>query len=105
MPDATAAAAPPADRDELVTWVDELLDTASFPDYCPNGMQVVGAREVATVATAVSASAEVFERAAAIDADLLVVHHGLFWKGDSQRIGELERRRLRLLFDHDITLA
>ena len=61
--------------------------------------------EVDHVCTAVSASLDVFERAAAAGAQMLVVHHGLFWDGSPRRIGMLERRRLETLFRDDLSLV
>ncbi len=73
-----------AARDDILAYCDELLDVASYPDYGPVGLQVVGAPEVRKLVCGVSASRELFERAAEADAQLVLVHHGLFWKGDSQ---------------------
>ena len=53
-----------ADRDEIVSFLDELLDAPGFPDYCPNGLQVPGATEVELVLSGVSGRLELFERAA-----------------------------------------
>ena len=89
---------------ELVSWLDETLDARSFKDYGPNGLQVVGADEVTHLATAVSVSLEVIERAIAGGAQALLVHHGLFWQGDDPVIGELERRRLQTMFAGDLSL-
>jgi dinuclear metal center YbgI/SA1388 family protein len=55
--------------------------------------------------TGVSAGIEHFERAAAEDADLVLVHHGLFWKGPPRGLDVPAKRRLQLLFDHDMGLA
>ena len=65
---------------DLVSWLDETLNADSFSDYGPNGLQVVGADEVTHLATAVSVSLEVIERAIADGAQALLVHHGLFWQ-------------------------
>lgn len=89
---------------ELVGWLDETLDAPSFKDYGPNGLQVVGADEVEHLATAVSVSLEVIERAVAEGAQALLVHHGLFWQGDDPVVGRLERRRLETLFAGDLSL-
>lgn len=89
---------------ELVSWMDETLDAASYRDYGPNGLQVAGAAEVSHLATAVSVSLDVIERAAAVGAQALLVHHGLFWDGQSMVIGSLERRRLEALFAADLSL-
>ncbi len=77
-----------ADRDEIVRYLDETLEAAQYRDHLPLGLQVPGADEVRHVCTAVSASLDVFERAAAAGAQMLVVHHGLFWDGSPRRIGD-----------------
>jgi dinuclear metal center YbgI/SA1388 family protein len=94
-----------AHRDAIVAYLDDELEAAAYRDYGPNGLQVVGADEVTRLRVAVSASLEVFERAAADGAQMLVVHHGLFWDGGSPLIGRLERRRLETLFRHDLSLV
>jgi dinuclear metal center YbgI/SA1388 family protein len=92
-------------RDDILAWADEYLDTASYPDYGPMGLQVVGAADVTKIACGVSASRDLFRRAAEAGAQLVVVHHGLFWERDTRVIGALMRERLRALFDADLTLA
>ncbi len=89
---------------DLVSWMDETLAVGSFRDYGPNGLQVVGAEAVSHLATAVSVSLDVIERAVAAEAQALLVHHGLFWQGDDPIIGTLERRRLQTLFAGDLSL-
>ncbi len=89
---------------DLVAWCDETLAAPRFRDHGPNGLQVVGAEQVEHVCTAVSVSLEVIERAAAAGAQSLLVHHGLFWDGADPCIGQLERRRLAALFNHDLSL-
>ena len=94
-----------ASRDEILAFCDELLDLAAYPDYGPMGLQVAGADEVSKVVCGVSASRELFERAAEAGAQLVVVHHGLFWERDTRVVGPLMRERMRALFDARITLA
>lgn len=84
--------------------LNSLLDAGSFDDYCPNGLQVAGRAEVRRLVTGVSAQRELFERARDLDADAVLVHHGLFWKGDEQRIDGPLRERLRVLIEHEIGL-
>jgi dinuclear metal center YbgI/SA1388 family protein len=91
--------------DNIIAYLDELLAPASFQDYGPNGLQVPGPDHVQTVVTGVSASAELFERAADHDADLVLVHHGLFWSGAPLALTASSKRRLQLLFEHDMALA
>jgi dinuclear metal center YbgI/SA1388 family protein len=69
------------------------------------GLQVVGAPEVMKIACGVSASRELFERAAELGAQLVLVHHGLFWDRDSRVVGPELKGRLRALFHADLTLA
>jgi dinuclear metal center YbgI/SA1388 family protein len=90
---------------EIVAELDSLLQPGRFQDYCPNGLQVPGRAEVATVATGVTAHAELFELAIAASAELIVVHHGLFWGDGPGPIDAPLKRRLELLFDADIALA
>jgi dinuclear metal center YbgI/SA1388 family protein len=94
-----------AERDEIIAYLDDLLEIGSFTDYGPNGLQVPGAGEVTRVVTAVSAQRELFERAAADGAQLVLCHHGLFWDFHSRSIGPAMKQRLRILFDADISLA
>jgi dinuclear metal center YbgI/SA1388 family protein len=94
-----------AARDEILAYARELLDLDAFPDFGPMGMQVAGTREVEQIVCGVSASRELFERAAAAGAELVIVHHGLFWDNDPRVIDESMRARLKPLIDGDITLA
>jgi dinuclear metal center YbgI/SA1388 family protein len=94
-----------ARRDEILDYAADLLDLDSFQDYGPQGMQVVGAEEVTKIVCAVSSSLELFERAAAAGAQLVVVHHGLLWENEPRTIDRRARARLEALFDADLTLA
>jgi dinuclear metal center YbgI/SA1388 family protein len=89
----------------VLNHLDQLLQPAQFSDFAPNGLQVPGSDEVRTVVTGVSASAELFERAAEAGADLIIVHHGLFWNGAPLPLTRAATRRLQLLFEHDMALA
>ena len=92
-------------RDDLIAFLDATLDVVAFPDYGPMGLQVIGGKRVERVVTAVSVSLELFRRAAQAGAQLVVVHHGLFWDRDSRVVKRVMRERLRALFDADISLA
>jgi dinuclear metal center YbgI/SA1388 family protein len=94
-----------ADRDEILAYASELLDLDAYRDYGPMGLQVAGAREVERLACGVSSSLELFERTAAAGAQMLLVHHGLLWDRDPRVIDDASRRRLKTLFDAEITLA
>lgn len=94
-----------ARRDEILAHARALLDLDAFPDYGPMGMQVAGTAEVSRIACGVSASLELFEQARALGADMLIVHHGLFWNSDPRVVDDVLRRRLESLFAGGITLA
>ncbi|HMJ03899.1 MAG TPA: Nif3-like dinuclear metal center hexameric protein [Conexibacter sp.] len=95
----------PARTAEIVAFLDDLLEIERFADYGPNGLQVPGAQEVTTVVTGVSAQRELFERALAEDAQLVLAHHGLLWDFEPRRIGPAQAARLRLLLANDVALA
>jgi dinuclear metal center YbgI/SA1388 family protein len=94
-----------APRDEIIGYANELLETHRFPEYGPPGLQVVGADEVTKIACGVSASKELFERAAAAGAELVIVHHGIFWRNEPVWIDRRQRGRLQALFAADLSLA
>jgi dinuclear metal center YbgI/SA1388 family protein len=85
--------------------LDGLLKTAEVPDYpgAQNGIQVEHRGPVVGCAVAVDASLRTIEGAAAIGANLLVVHHGLFWSGTQPLRGRFYER-VRLLVEHDIAV-
>ncbi|HYW51089.1 MAG TPA: Nif3-like dinuclear metal center hexameric protein [Gemmatimonadaceae bacterium] len=100
----TAAAGGPT-LQALVPWLDDLLQVAVTPDYtgAMNGLQFDHAGPVIRVAAAVDASLRSIEAAVAAHANLLIVHHGLFWAG-AQAIRGTVRRKYKLMLDHDIAV-
>jgi dinuclear metal center YbgI/SA1388 family protein len=94
-----------AHRDRIIEFLDELLEIESFSDYGPNGLQVPGAIDVELVVTGVSAQHELFARAAAEGAQMVIAHHGLLWDFHPRTISPVMRERLRVLFDADLSLA
>ncbi|HEY4371051.1 MAG TPA: Nif3-like dinuclear metal center hexameric protein [Burkholderiales bacterium] len=91
-------------REELQGVLDHLLEPGRFRDYCPNGLQVEGRPEVKSVISGVTASLALIEAAVEAKADAILVHHGLFWKGDDMRVTGPKKRRLELLLGNDINL-
>lgn len=89
---------------ELNNYLAQFLQIERFNDYCPNGLQVEGKSEVRKIVTGVTASFALLERAVAENADAILVHHGYFWRGESQTIAGIKKRRLRLLLEQDINL-
>jgi dinuclear metal center YbgI/SA1388 family protein len=95
----------PAATSEILAELDRVLESGRFEDYCVNGLQVPGPAQIQTIATGVSAHAELFGLAAREGAQLLLVHHGLFWGSGVRALDAVLKRRLQLLFDADIALA
>jgi dinuclear metal center YbgI/SA1388 family protein len=89
----------------IVEHLDSLLEPAAYDDYGPNGLQVPGREAVQTIVTGVSANVDLFARAREEGADLVLVHHGLFWAGPPRALDRASKRRLKLLFDADMSLA
>lgn len=93
-----------ARRDEIVAFANELLEVERYPEFAQPGLQVAGADDVTRIACGVSSSLELFERAAAAGAQLVVVHHGLFWRNEPLVVDRRLRGRLEALFRADLTL-
>lgn len=92
------------DRNALVAHLDQLLDAARFRDYGPNGLQVEGKPRICKLVTGVTASLALIDQAIAAGADAILVHHGLFWRGQDGRVTGWMRQRLGQLLAHDISL-
>lgn len=88
----------------LVEYANQALKIKQFNDYCPNGLQVEGRKEVKSILSAVTASAEAINAAIEVDADVLLVHHGYFWRGEDPVITGLKRKRIGLLVANNISL-
>ncbi len=89
---------------ELENIVNQLLNTAAFSDYAPNGLQVEGRSDVRKVVTGVTACQALLDEAVRLQADAVLVHHGYFWKSESPAIKGMKRNRLKTLLTHDINL-
>ena len=89
----------------LISYVNELLQINRFRDYCPNGLQVEGRKTVSRIVSGVTASQALIDRAVNESADLLLVHHGYFWKNEDACITGMKRSRIARLLQHDINLA
>ena len=93
-----------AQRGEIELHLAALLQVDRFTDYGPNGLQVEGRASVQRVVSGVTASLALIEAAVADQADAILVHHGLFWRGQDGRITGWMRQRLALLLAHNINL-
>jgi dinuclear metal center YbgI/SA1388 family protein len=90
---------------ELERYCDRLLESSSFEDYCPNGLQVdAGGGDIQRVISGVTASQALIEAAAERGADLLLVHHGFFWRGEPSPLIGVKGRRIRTLMQRGMSL-
>lgn len=92
-------------RDEILAYLNALLRPERFQDACPNGIQVFGGGEIGLVASCTSVSEEFFARAKDAGAQLLLVHHGLFWEQSSRVIDPVMGRRLGILLSNGLNLV
>lgn len=89
---------------DILDYLDAELAVAKFRDYCPNGLQVEGRPEVRSIVSGVTACQALLDAAVARQADLVLVHHGYFWKGEGEPLVGIKRNRLRTLLVNDISL-
>ena len=92
------------EREALVSHLQALLEADRFKDYGPNGLQVEGRAQVRKVVTGVTASLALIDAAIAQGADTILVHHGLFWRGQDGRVTGWMKQRLARLLANDINL-
>ena len=92
-------------RDELIAYCHEFLQVDCFHDYCPNGLQVEGNEHITHLLSAVTASQAAINECILRKADLLLVHHGYFWKNETPVLKGMKQRRIKALLGHDINLA
>ena len=91
-------------REQLTRYLDELLESSRYKDYCPNGLQVEGCADVQRIVAGVTASQALVDAAIARGADTLLVHHGWFWRGEDGRVTGFRKARMQALLKHDINL-
>lgn len=89
---------------DIADYCNLLLGVERFSDYCPNGLQVEGGREIHRLLTGVTACQRLIDAAVEADADALLVHHGFFWKGEPAPLTGVKGRRIRTLMRADISL-
>ena len=91
-------------RQDVLDAFNARMQPENFKDYGPNGLQVEGREQIRTLVSGVTASRALIEAAIAEQADAIVVHHGLFWRGQDGTVTGWMKRRLALLLQHDINL-
>ena len=95
----------PVSLNELTAELNNLLKPEQFNDYCPNGLQVEGRKEVTKIVSGVTACRALIKAAVAAKADFILVHHGYFWKGENQCITGLKKSRIQMLLQNDLSLS
>jgi dinuclear metal center YbgI/SA1388 family protein len=93
-----------ADISDIERCLQQLLRPEAFKDYGPNGLQVEGRRPVRRIVSGVTASLAFIDAAIASGADALLVHHGLFWRGQDGRLTGWLAERVRRLMAADVSL-
>lgn len=88
----------------LVDDINEQLNIHAIKDYCPNGLQVSGNREIKQLVTGVTANQALLQAAMDRKADAVLVHHGIFWHGDNPCVVGPLHGRLRSLLVNDCAL-
>jgi dinuclear metal center YbgI/SA1388 family protein len=94
----------PVSLKQLELELKEVLRPEQFKDYCPNGLQVEGQKEISKLVTGVTACQELITAAVEAGADALLVHHGYFWRGEDQSISGIKKARIEALLKHDVSL-
>ncbi len=89
---------------DIVNFTNTYLEINAFDDYCPNGLQVEGKKEVKTILTGVTASQALLNGAVDKGVDLVMVHHGFFWRGESPVITGQKRKKIATLLENNISL-
>jgi dinuclear metal center YbgI/SA1388 family protein len=89
---------------DLSQYLQQLLSPADFADHCPNGVQVEGKEGIRKMAFAVSASLATIEEAVKRGADVLLVHHGIFWNKDPHLVIGTKKEKLSRLLKNEISL-
>ncbi|TCM67276.1 dinuclear metal center YbgI/SA1388 family protein [Acinetobacter calcoaceticus] len=94
-----------ASLQDIIHWCNQTLNSNEFKDYAPNGLQIEGKSQIKRILCAVTASQDAIDAAIAQQADLLLVHHGYFWKGEAYPITGMRAKRIKALIQHDISLV
>lgn len=89
---------------QLTHYLDQLLQSHQFADYCPNGLQVHGRNEVNKLIAGVTASLDFLQLAAEHGADTVLVHHGYFWKNEDPSIVGIKKKRIEFLLENKMNL-
>lgn len=93
-----------ASRDVIVSYCEDLLLSSQYHDYCPNGLQIEGKSNISRLVSGVSACQALLDAAIEQHADMILVHHGYFWKNDSRAITGYAKKRIQTVLQHNVNL-
>ena len=93
-----------AHRDAITTYLNEQLPVGDFDDPSFNGLQIEGKESVTKIVTGVTAGKELFARAAELEADFIVVHHGHYWRYGTPSLAGWEKQRIDIILDNKMSL-
>ncbi|MBO1255527.1 Nif3-like dinuclear metal center hexameric protein [Alteromonas sp. 5E99-2] len=91
-------------RKKLLSSIDSLLKPKEIKDFCPNGLQIQGTDTINKIVSGVTASQALIDAAIDVGADTILVHHGYFWKGESQPLVGMKYKRIKSLLDNNVNL-
>ncbi|QCI20437.1 Nif3-like dinuclear metal center hexameric protein [Buchnera aphidicola (Brachycaudus cardui)] len=84
--------------------INKKLSSQKYTDIVPNGLQIEGSKIVKKIITGVTACQDLIDESLLYHADAIIVHHGYFWKNESQYIHNMKRNRLKTILSNDINL-
>ena len=85
-------------------YANDLLQIDKFKDYCPNGLQIQGKKDIKKIVCGVSANLEFIQQAISNNADAIFVHHGFFWKSEAPSIVGIKAQKISTLIKADVNL-
>lgn len=90
--------------EQLERHLNQWLKPDEFKDYCPNGLQLDAGQPITRVGLGVTANQALIDAAVEADCDALLVHHGWFWKGESQPLTGIKGQRVRTMLNAGMSL-
>jgi dinuclear metal center YbgI/SA1388 family protein len=91
-------------QSEITNYMHAILNVSAFKDYCPNGLQIEGENNITKIITGVTLNQALIDAAIDAQAQGILVHHGLFWKGDNPCIQGIAKKRIQKLLQHQINV-
>lgn len=94
-------------RDQVIEYINNFLNISEFDDSSMNGLQVEGKKNIKKIVLGVSVSERLFQAAVDENADMVIVHHGAFWRNAPSPyiLTGIHGKRMALLIKNEINLA